>query len=281
MITIDQIIYASDEQYNKRVQNITGEIIKHYTKFEINDYTNVSNFVRLKEFMYSHSQRQEFFALLNDKKYNIHFEIINFIRAMERMGLDAVGLYEKSPYIEFIKTTGEISTIQTLDFGRMMFTKATDYYSELKEPRFRLRRKANRCHKNAEFLSTRHPNLIAVTSLCKQMFEDGTYYHSYVIDDEIDKVIDPLYNFAMNKEMYENLFDCQEVFRISGGSLKSAATTAKKLEPELNGIDDLMACTLFQQYIWENELPTPNSRLFKSEPKDKKILIKSKWESKK
>ena len=117
--------------------------------------------------------------------------------------------------------------------------------------------------------------------MCNQMFEDGTYYHSYVVDKEKDKVIDPLYNFVMDRGVYEDLFGCQEIFRVRGAYLSDATGIAKKLAPNLTGIDNLMACTLFQQYIWENELPSPNTKFYKSEPSNKKILIKSKWESKK
>ena len=79
----------------------------------------------------------------------------------------------------------------------------------------------------------------------------------------------------MLRPIVGKLFKSEELFVIPGKSLSKAAHIAVSYDNSICRYYTPLASTLFQQYIWENNLESPDKSLFSEEPSNKGVLMKN------
>ncbi len=130
------------------------------------------------------------------------------------------------------------------------------------------------CHFHTKTLTEMYPHLYSTTSLVASMYDNTSYYHTYCVDKDSNEVIDLCYDMIMDKEQYYKLFKCQEIFQVEGSKLGYAGELAYQV-PDLAQKEFPIASTLYQQYIWENNLSSPDKAIYSEKPDNPKLLIKN------
>ena len=293
MVTFKDILYQMEERFETCVQEkalriLNSEFFENIDKPRSN--IAESNLFYLKNYLYGSDKQEVLFQLLEDSGFNAYSEIKHFIRELfvhRDIFLDddaenqfAISRYINSPYIQSIERKGWYFEVESNQLGRYSFLSTEEYFKDDEWVIFYLRnaKLEGRCHENVEFLTERYPKLYSITSLCESMFEGNTYYHSYCYDSDTDNVIDLCSKLVMSKDMYDRLFRTEEIFSIQGKSLPNASKIALKYNRGLKHYFKPMICTLFQQYIWENNFATPDSGFYSEEPSNDKILIKNRMD---
>ena len=282
MRSIEDIIYICEDRFTTYNRIIAKDICKNYTEDSIPLIMAVHKLVNLKEnLIYGSIKQEEFFNELKNNNYNNNFEIITLLFKLfakeNNNKLEVINKYLNSPYINSIEKNNDSYQIDSKELGQYKVESISKYVNNVNINKSLFKKLLIRnCHKNVELLLNRYPNLYGVTAFCKPMFNKGSYYHSYCLDEENNKILDPSYKIVMEKEEYEKLFEPEEILKIKGCDLEKTFNVAIKHKYELYYYyDPTIAITLFQQYIWENELPTPNKELYSLEPSNKHLLIKN------
>lgn len=290
MITFKDILYHMEKRFDSFIDEKAIKILNSqcFKDIKVPSYNIAeSNLFYLKNYLYGLKEQKELFELLKDNGYNAYSEIKHFIRELfihrdafmsEEEEIEyVVSRYINSPFIKSIEHFGEHFEVDSSQLGKYEFVFAEDYFKNDENVIFYLRNAPleGHCHENVEFLTDKYPDFYSVTSLCETMFQGGKYYHSYCYDSVTNNVIDLCSKLVMPKEMYDRLFKTEEIFLVQGKNLSDAAQLALKYNRGLKHYFKPMICTLFQQYIWENNFLTPNSEVYSEEPKDTKILMKN------
>ncbi len=291
MITIKDILY----EFNGKAMVISSEkaetILQQYqdlsgSRIDYNLYGGkpASVLRKYKYLNYGKESLNILFQLLDKYNYNKNYEIKDAIDRLnspytDRIDSDERDRYLHSPYIDDIMLDGSKLTIESEQLGRTEFIFADHYFGGNGDVTNYLRfgNTHNNCHLNVEVMSKIFPNLYSVTSICKFVFNDTIFYHSYCFDEDTNQVIDLCYNLVMDKDSYYKLFKCEEVFKIHGKYLKDAAYIARQYNPALSNFIGPIISTLFQQYIWENNLESPDKSIFSEEPSNKGLLMKNRF----
>ena len=291
VIDIKKILYWFDDRNFELCDDISQKILDN---LEIKDYLNLEekcasskndSLYRFKRRIYGLSVQNVLFSLLEENNYNINYEAKEFMRMNHLKNRISGQLYENdiinmflcSPYIEEIGSSKKGSFIRLKDVGDFSLGYA-DY-------KFRKNRTINEyinnerlmsgCHRHVEFLVEHYPELYSITSLTGHLYNGFSFYHSYCYDEKKDMVIDLTLNLVMKKEDYDKLFKSEELFVIPGKSLSKAAHIAFYYNQDILDYFTPLASTLFQQYIWENNLASPDKSIFSEEPSNKKLLMKN------
>lgn len=255
--------------------------MKFFGSYPSNMLYNIKN-----RFVYDSSCCDYFFELLKEHNYNANEEIKSAILELSypifnRLSGNITLKYIKSPYIDSIEPTEHGFKINSEQLGEFAFDFADHYYCE--QPQItdyiyheKLR---GRCNHHVNFLTEQDPNLYSVTALVETIYLGYTFYHSYCWDKDNNKIIDLSSNIVMDKQQYDRLFKCEEIFMIEGRHLVEAATTAKQNNMDLESKVNPLAVALFQQYIWENNLTSPNPDIYSEQPQNKKLLMKNRFGS--
>lgn len=300
MISTDQIFYQFDQKDKPRLDTISRKILNSWqakTGLSVDLSSNTIAYNKLshvKRFdVYESKYKNYFFKLLEENNYNINQEIIDVIedlscRIYERsLNCFVVEKYLNSPYIDEIESNENGFTIICDKQGTFTFEYADSYFQN-EERIYQYIKKAgywsvfqNQCHRHVEFLTKENPSLYSVTSFCERKFNGFPCYHSYCLDKNNNKIIDLCSNMVMDKDEYEKLFKCEEIFKIEGSRLGEAKNMAIRYQADLRNYLQPIASTLFQQYIWENNLLSPDETIYSLEPSNPKLLMKNRFGSNK
>ena len=280
MVSIDTIKGVCQEKGHKYADDVCIDILNHLGEFNTDRRVAMS---KLRNFRFANNDihlYDRMFSLLKENNYNINFEIIDFLFVFRKDQVQALQMYSKSPYINKIQLKGNECEIDS-NMGEFSFKMASSKHYELLNYYFMcnvlLSKIANGqglCHFHTKTLTQMHPYLYSTTSLVSSMYDNVSYYHTYCVDKDTDEVIDLCYDMIMDREQYYKLFKCQEVFQVEGSKLEYAGELAYQV-PDLAQKELPIASTLYQQYIWENNLSSPDKRVYSEKPKDSKLLIKN------
>lgn len=245
--------------------------------------TNILHKIKTNFIYNSEYERLDcFFKCLKKFNYNANREIYDAINNLSfpifnRLDKSIVLKYLNSPYIDSIESTTHGFKIKSEHLGEYVFDFADHYYHKETEIANYIRsaKLNNRCHHHVEFLTKQDHHLYSVTSFCEHLYKGISYYHSYCWDKNNNKIIDLCSNIVMDKEQYDQLFKCEEIFQIEGSRLVEAVNMAKMFNSDLESKVNPIAATLFQQYIWENNFKSPDISIYSEEPKNPKLLIKN------
>lgn len=279
--------YKSIDQKSQVILDECHDLIAPLLKFHFWGNLPSNILIGIKnQFIYESDYCDYFFQLLNKQHYNKNSEIKDIIGELSspciNVSPDNIILkYINSPYIDAVEKHSQGFKIKSEQLGNFSFELANRYFwqsidivqyinnSQLK----------NKCHSHVAFLTSQIPKLYSVTSFVENMYEGCSLYHSYCLDKDRNKVIDLNYNMVMDKDEYDQLFKCEEIFQIKGEQLSQAAHIAITHNPDLLTKYSPMIVTLFQQYIWENNLATPDCSIFSEDTHNPKLLIKNRFGS--
>lgn len=294
MVSIDDIYNIFEKRNIQSLDKISQKILDEShellgplldLKFLGTHPANILDKIK-NRFVYESECCDYFFELLKKNNYNVNQEIKDVISALNypifnRLDNNIIIKYLNSPYIDNIEHTTHGFKIKSEQIGEFSFDFADHYYHEKEEIANYIRsvQLNNRCHHHVEFLTKQDPRLYSVTSLIETMYVGISYYHSYCWDKNNNKVIDLCSNLVMDKEQYDQLLKCEEVFQIEGSHLAEAANIAKLTNSDLERKVNPIAATLFQQYIWENNFKSPDINIYSEEPKNPKLLMKNRFGS--
>lgn len=280
MRTIDDIKYICDDRFTTKNRMIAKEIVESFSNDSVPLVMATYKLTNLKEnIIYGSTKQDDFFNKLKSNNYNGNFEILTLVyNLFAKKKVDKEQIIDKyinSPYIDSINYCDKHLEIAT-ELGDYEMNSIDNYLKSLNiNSSFLNKLLIKECHKNVKLLLNYHSNLYAITSFCKPMFSNGSYYHSYCLDKENNKIIDPSYRIVMDKKDYEKLFETEEIFKIKGYNLNKAFDIARRHKVELGFYHEEIASTWFQQYIWENTLPSPNEEIYSKIPSNKHLLIKN------
>lgn len=294
MVSIDHIYNMFEKRNIQSLDKISQKILdecyelvgplldlKVFGTHPVNILNKIKNI-----FVYESKYCDYFFGLLKENGYNVNQEIKDVISALSypifnRLDNNIIIKYLNSPYIADIEHTIHGFKIKSEQLGEFSFDFADHYYHKKEEIANYIRSAQlnNKCHHHVEFLTKQDPHLYSVTSLIETMYVATSYYHSYCWDKNNNKVIDLCSNMVMDKEAYDRLFKCEEIFQIEGSRLVEAANIAKLYDSNLEGKVNPIAVTLFQQYIWENNFKSPDVSIYSEEPTNCKLLMKNRFGS--
>lgn len=276
MKSIDDIKYICCDRFTTTNDIIAKTIYCKHVDGSIPQIMACHYLFILKERTYGTSTQEDIFEDLEDSKYNNNYEIISLINSLNRAkGKEkeqVINRYLNSPYIDNIKQDRDSYLVESSSLGNYKID-SMDSYLRVK-PAFLNRLISGCCYTNAKYVLAYNPNFYAVTSFISTIFGKGSCYHAYCLDKKNNKVVDPTYKIVMDKEEYDKLFQTEEIFRVTGNNLGDAFNIALRHKIELKMYEHQIGVTLFQQYIWENELPSPNSSIYSSVPDNKHLLVK-------
>ena len=288
MTDIKQILYFFNERNLEICNDISSEILEFP---EIDDYLIFSErfsdsknnaLYSLKRRVYGLEIQDVLFRLLEEKRYNINYEVKEFIRANRAARQidnekEVINTFLFSPYIDGIASFKDGIFIKLKDVGDFCVYYADNKYRKKRAiyDYIKSEELMGGCHKHVEFLVRQNPELYSITSLCAHLYEGLYFYHSYCYDEKKDEVIDLTLNLVMKKQDYDKLFKNEELFMIQGKHLSEAAHIAVSYDNSICRYYTPLASTLFQQYIWENNLESPDKSLFSEEPSNKGVLMKN------
>lgn len=297
MTTTNEIFYNFEDKNKQYITDVSKIILDNskdltQTIGDLRIYgTNSANILHKLKIhnVYGSKYQDHFFKLLEDNNYNKNEELKNTISALSypifnRLDENIINKYLNSPYINSIEHTDELDgfIIKSNLMEDIKFTFADHYFKNDKDITSIIYNGnlQNQCHNHVETLINHDKSLYAITALCEGMYNNATYYHSYCFNRYDNKVIDLCSNIVMNKEDYYATFKCEEVFKIEGRFLQEAVNIAKFYNSELSKKYDPIAATLFQQYIWENNLISPDKSIYSEEPKNNRLLMKNRYKPK-
>ena len=278
MRSIDDIKYICSDRFTTTNRIVAKTIFNKYDNENVPQVMAIHKLVNLKEQkIYGSTLQEEFFRILDENGYNKNFEIINLIYSLNNVKeIDKKNIIDKylnSPYISKIEQNDKDYLIELDSLDVFRITSINSYLGV--NPSFLSKIISGLCHTNIKYVLSYNPKFYSVTSFIRPIFGNGSCYHSYCLDQDNNKIIDPTYKIVMDKEEYEKLFQTEEIFKTKGSRLYDVSNTAIRHKFELKFYDSQIASTLFQQYIWENDLPSPNPSIFSKTPENKHLLIKN------
>lgn len=188
----------------------------------------ISEFLGLKNSLYTSSDVDEFLLLLKKYHYNMKHEIIDAIRVLSNLkcpnhNKETILELLVSPVIDDIYFNGiDKFTIVSEMYGTFSFFLATSYFKDHSDVLQYISKESlkNYCHVHTEKLSEIFPMYKSITSLCSHYFLDY-YYHSYTFNPDDLKVIDLCSRLVMDIKEYNCLFEPREVSVVPNDSIEN------------------------------------------------------------
>ena len=187
---------------------------------DMNDPVSVFNGLKCLILFNFPQYKDEFYKMLEEKGYDMKFEIMDAIRALASLkNVSSVHPYifeaKQSPYIDDVEVLSNGITIKSERFGDFSFNGTQNYFKDNSEVMrlFTSGDLTHKCHQFSLELASELPQDKIITSLLPIYFK-GTYYHSYLIDPE-DNIIDGVNHTVMKKDEFDELFRPEEIIRYS------------------------------------------------------------------
>lgn len=283
MDILDEILKTYELNSKKNNEDIFSNILEELSKklgiliVYKNQFLSTRLFFQLKyNYIYDSNYIEWFFNILSEYSYNMKNEIKDVMFSLGHLNdsnknKEVIVKLLTSPIIQDISYDGKGTyTIYSENYGKFIFTLASHYYKEnnIMHEYIKNEKLPHRCHEHAYFLSKLFGDLYAVTSICPAYFNE-TYYHSYTFDVSENIIIDLCYNAIIDKDLYYQIFNPEEISVILNRKVNEEIKIIKNKTIQPTDRCQLLKIALYKQYLESinykgslEEAPTLKKKIF-------------------